>query len=98
MIEERIRKLQRQILDLEANIIHNRMYTYTSYTMNQNNYNPSYDILKNLREELSYYMNEYANMKLNEYSTPDDILDRIDMNIIEQYVRRKKIRQINKIK
>jgi hypothetical protein len=96
MIEERIRKLQRQILDLEANIIHNRMYT--SYTMNQNNYNPSYDILKKLREELSYYMNEYANMKLNEYSTPYDILDRIDMNIIEQYVRRKKIRQINKIK
>jgi hypothetical protein len=96
MIEEHIRKLQRQILDLEANIMHNHMYT--SYTMNQNNYNPSYDILKNLREELSYYMNEYANMKLNEYSTPDYILDRIDINIIEQYVRRKKIRQINKIK
>lgn len=90
MIEERIIKLQRQILELESNRC---LYMVSTNSQSLDDYNH----LNRLRDELSYYKNTYADIKLREYSNSDDILDRIDINKIEQYLRRKKLRKIKQI-
>lgn len=90
MIEEYIIKLQHKILELESNRCL-YMISTNSQSLDDNNF------LNSLREELSYCKNVYADIKLREYSNSDDILDSIDINKIEQYLRRKKLRKIKQI-